>query len=231
MKPEASIESPRFLAAIAFVLKWETVFDRQGNPIAEHDPDDPGGLTKFGIDQRCLDPETLILYSDLAWHPVGDAKVGDELLAFDENAEHCGKGRFRSFRRSIITRCGPLRLPKCRITFSDGTAVTCSLDHQFLAMRGAHRRFDWRTAGTLLEREKGQHSDMKVYLQFLWNPWREVESWEAGYLAGVLDGEGHFCHHVGFTQNPNKLSALACDIARSLGYSVRCRKSEWRVLG
>lgn len=52
MKPEASIDSPRFRKALEFVLKWETVFDRRGNPIAEHDPDDPGGLTKFGIDQR-----------------------------------------------------------------------------------------------------------------------------------------------------------------------------------
>lgn len=52
MKPEASIESPRFRRALDFVLKWETVFDKKGNPVAENDPDDPGGLTKFGIDQR-----------------------------------------------------------------------------------------------------------------------------------------------------------------------------------
>ncbi len=52
MKPEASIDNPRFRRALDFVLKWETVFDRKGNPVAENDPDDPGGLTKFGIDQR-----------------------------------------------------------------------------------------------------------------------------------------------------------------------------------
>lgn len=52
MKPEASIDSPRFRRAVGFVLKWETVFDKKGNPVAECDPDDPGGLTKFGIDQR-----------------------------------------------------------------------------------------------------------------------------------------------------------------------------------
>lgn len=52
MKPEASKDSPRFRSALDFVLKWETVFDRKGNPVAENDPDDPGGLTKFGIDQR-----------------------------------------------------------------------------------------------------------------------------------------------------------------------------------
>lgn len=52
MKPEASLRNPRFQRALDFVLKWETVLDRQGKPIAENDPDDSGGLTKFGIDQR-----------------------------------------------------------------------------------------------------------------------------------------------------------------------------------
>ena len=79
MKPEASIDSPRFLAAIAFVLKWETVFDRRGNPIAEHDPDDPGGLTKFGIDQRShphlniaklTKPDAIGVYHRDYWLPV-----------------------------------------------------------------------------------------------------------------------------------------------------------------
>jgi lysozyme family protein len=52
VKTEAAIDHPRFRRAMVFVLKWETVYDRKGNPIAENDPDDPGGLTKFGIDQR-----------------------------------------------------------------------------------------------------------------------------------------------------------------------------------
>lgn len=51
MKPEASIESPRFKRALDFVLKWETVY-RKGVAVATNDPADPGGLTKYGIDQR-----------------------------------------------------------------------------------------------------------------------------------------------------------------------------------
>ena len=34
-----------------FSFKWECVFDRKGNVIAEEDPDDPGGVTKYGIDK------------------------------------------------------------------------------------------------------------------------------------------------------------------------------------
>lgn len=51
MKPEASINSPRFRRALDFVLKWETVY-RKGEAVATNDPADTGGLTKFGIDQR-----------------------------------------------------------------------------------------------------------------------------------------------------------------------------------
>lgn len=41
-----------FKKALAFLFKWENVYDKQGNVIAENDPDDPGGVTKFGVDQR-----------------------------------------------------------------------------------------------------------------------------------------------------------------------------------
>jgi len=42
----------RFDKFMPFIFKWECVRDRKGNVIAENDPDDPGGLTKYGIDQR-----------------------------------------------------------------------------------------------------------------------------------------------------------------------------------
>jgi lysozyme family protein len=49
--------SPAFLHAINFVLPHEEEFARghwgdENYVIAEHDPHDPGGATKFGIDQR-----------------------------------------------------------------------------------------------------------------------------------------------------------------------------------
>lgn len=44
--------SPRFLAMIPFLWEWEgTKF--------ENDPDDPGGATKFGIDQRSHPKENI----------------------------------------------------------------------------------------------------------------------------------------------------------------------------
>lgn len=42
----------RFETFIPFILKWETEYDKSGNVLTEHDKDDPGGTTKYGIDQR-----------------------------------------------------------------------------------------------------------------------------------------------------------------------------------
>jgi len=36
---------------VQFTLKWEVVRNKQGKVIAEHDPEDPGGVTKYGIDK------------------------------------------------------------------------------------------------------------------------------------------------------------------------------------
>jgi lysozyme family protein len=98
VKPEASIDNPRFRRVVDFVLKWETVFDRKGNPVAENDPDDPGGMTKFGIDQRShphLDirkltkPDAVSIYHRDYWLPLRchelPAPVGEILFDIGVN--------------------------------------------------------------------------------------------------------------------------------------------------
>src|SRR6266849_4451913 len=42
----------RFLSFIKFVFEHENVYDKKGDVIYEQDKSDPGGTTKYGIDQR-----------------------------------------------------------------------------------------------------------------------------------------------------------------------------------
>jgi lysozyme family protein len=42
----------RFDICVAFVLAQETEFNKDGSVKVERDPNDPGGTTKYGIDQR-----------------------------------------------------------------------------------------------------------------------------------------------------------------------------------
>lgn len=44
--------TPRFKNFIPFILKWETEYNKDGSVKVERDPDDKGGTTKYGIDQR-----------------------------------------------------------------------------------------------------------------------------------------------------------------------------------
>jgi lysozyme family protein len=44
--------TPRFDNFIDWILEWETEYNKDGTARTEHDPDDPGGTTKYGIDQR-----------------------------------------------------------------------------------------------------------------------------------------------------------------------------------
>src|SRR6266487_3977119 len=68
------MSTPRFDAFIPFIIEWETEYNKDGSVRTEHDPDDTGGTTRFGIDQRShpgLDIDNLTL---------GDAKE----IYFDE---------------------------------------------------------------------------------------------------------------------------------------------------
>lgn len=92
----------RFDACIAFVLKHETEYNHDGSVRTEHDPKDPGGTTKYGIDKRShpeVDIEHLTLdqamriYHDGEWTDCrcDDLPVGWDLAVFDA-AVNLGKG-------------------------------------------------------------------------------------------------------------------------------------------
>ena len=92
--------SPKFQTAIAFVLKWECVFapGHDGDMayvIAEHDPGDPGGVTKYGIDARDhpgVDVEALDLAGAMQIYHDGLVNGRGEIYAGGEwtecNCEH-----------------------------------------------------------------------------------------------------------------------------------------------
>jgi lysozyme family protein len=42
----------RFLKFVPFIFEWETEYHKDGSVRTEHDPDDPGGTTRYGIDKR-----------------------------------------------------------------------------------------------------------------------------------------------------------------------------------
>lgn len=96
----------RFLNFIPFVFQHENVYDKHGNVIAEHDPSDPGGTTKYGVDKAShpnVDVENLteaqaedIYYSE--WKADRCELLAPKLgeVHFDA-CVNCGAGRANKF--------------------------------------------------------------------------------------------------------------------------------------
>jgi lysozyme family protein len=92
----------RFQECAAFVIARETSYDKDGEPIVDRDANDPGGTTKFGIDQRSyphIDIANLTIeqaiefYRKDKWDPFrcGDMKAPWDLAVFD-SAVNPGEG-------------------------------------------------------------------------------------------------------------------------------------------
>jgi protein gp37 len=118
--------------------------------------------------KNCLAPETLILYHDFTWRPIGDVKIGDTLAAFDE------KGA-RIYRTTYVEAIRRSTEPAIRIKTAH-TEIVSSYNHLFLSDTGRY----WIQAGRLnLQTSKlkyircdGQRRDL-------------TSAYQEGYITGI----------------------------------------------
>jgi DNA repair photolyase len=96
----------------------------------------------------CLAPETPILFGDLGWRPIGEARAGDVLVGFDE---YPARGRTRELRPARVQRVWRSRKPTLRIVTEKAEVVTTA-EHRWLAGDGRWRRTDALAAGRALLR-------------------------------------------------------------------------------
>ena len=134
---------------------------------------------------NCVTPGTPILCADLAWRAAGELRAGERVVAFDEDgggAHWRVPGPGRRFRTAMILRNDPAR-KDCLTVHTDKASVTASADHPWLVRRGAgaRARFAWVASAGLRAGDE---------LAWLAGPWRPDTSWEAGWLAGLLDAGG-----------------------------------------
>lgn len=168
----------------------------------------------------CVAPETRILTQDLRWVPAGTLKVGDKLLAFDEEPP-AGK-RARQFRPSVVTYAEPSVQKRLRVTLSDGSVVVTTPEHPWLARRYEFCRCEWVVSRKLtpgLRVVKGM------------NVWEEQPSKSAGWLAGFFDGEGSWyratsgnrdgCSILTAAQLPGEVLDFAVAATTTLGFSCK----------
>ena len=148
----------------------------------------------------CLAPDTPVLTTNLEWKPVGDLVVGDKIAGFEETPQKLssGKTRIRQWREAAVTATGRTKLPCYKLTFEDGSTITCSDQHQWLTAwrSGGSGVAQWTTTEELQPWNNNFRKGHRVIKPVV--PWtnNQMEDYDAGYLGGILDGEGHFTHGV-----------------------------------
>jgi hypothetical protein len=185
----------------------------------------------------CLDPKTRILTADLEWVPISTLKPGDSVVGIDEQA---APGKQRRLRKTEVVNVWKRQDPAFRITFDDGTSVIASGDHRWLvADKGHANTRKWRFTKNLTLGSKVCH---------LVDPWNEMEDKDAGYLAGIYDGEGCIVNtekvrgaEILISQNPGAVLDHTLELLRKNGFtpqpnnpaaykdSVECQ--QWSIRG
>ena len=181
------------------------VYDDEMEKLERANPD------TFAVERRCLDPDTRVLMADITWKRIRDVVPGDEVIAVDE--EPLVPGKQRKMRTATVMNKWSTVDRAYRITFEDGTSIVCSSKHRWLSGSGSTpRSYRWRH----LMADPGDPGPRQIIkpgdtIRFIVDPWEPDESWMAGYLAGVYDGEGTAaCRprsewRVDFTQNPGEV--------------------------
>ena len=77
----------------------------------------------------CLVPETPVLHADLVWRALGDVRVGDTLIGFDEHESPAG--RFRKLGTATVEAVWRSRKPVSRIETASASVLATS-DHRWL---------------------------------------------------------------------------------------------------
>jgi hypothetical protein len=177
----------------------------------------PGIETVNDLD--CVAPATRIWKADLTWAPAGEIKAGDRLIGFDEQNGEAREGlrapkRYRRLAQATVTGVRRLRKPCYRLTFDDGTTVVASEDHLWLG--GSHkssgRGWRWvKTAGMVCNRKTQRTWVLKVA-----DVLGREETHDAGWLGGVLDGEGSLHAGPGLRVTMSQNEGLVLDRAEKL---------------
>lgn len=156
------------------------------------------GSLNLGVQHtQCVDPSTPILCADLTWRPAGDLRVGQEIVAFDEDAT-MGQGRgvnSRSYRTATIQANRLDSKPSMRLETDIGDPITASVDHPWLVWRNRNKaEHGCRTKGLIwVETQDLVVGDQIAHFA---QPWSQDDTFEAGWVSGMFDGEGSMTRNV-----------------------------------
>ncbi len=178
-----------------------------------------------GAEIYCLDPATRVLSAeDLRWRPIGALEGGEYLVGVDEHP--MAKGSYRKLRKTQVLGIRRQKDTTLRLIFENGASVVCTPNHRWLCRPPHGGGLTWQRAG---------HLGVGWKIRHLLEPWQDNLSREAGYLAGVFDGEASFhapravraAVRMQFVQNPGVVLEETARLLRQLGFATQDPLPMW----
>ncbi len=170
---------------------------------------------------NCVTADTPVLTADLRWVPAGELQPGDELIGFDEHSTAAGSTAGRRLRPATVEHNHLFRAHAYRVVTDHGELITTA-EHPWLVRlpyvnRGT--RTHWVTTADL---DPAKHSPY-----WACTPWASDRSHTAGWLAGMLDADGHAQTNrssgawVGFGQVYNGILTRFVEEMESRGFTIK----------
>lgn len=180
--------------------KGTVLYAEKGKHALHHGPDKNTLNNEEGNVHRictlCVSPDTRILTENLRWVRAAELKQGDRVIGF---SEELGAAKTR-FEPSVVVSTTRVQEPGYKIHMKNGDVLDASHNHMWVASRPGDKHVKWFRTEQFLKRNNTLANNHYT-LRRLVKPWEEDRSWEAGWLAGFLDGEGSLSgYHLSVSQ-------------------------------
>lgn len=189
----------------------------------------------FRIENVCVEASTPVLMADLSWKAIKEIRVGDKLLAFDEDGKTRGE-QLRRWRISEVLATSTSVRECLKLTSSTGSLILTP-EHRILgSTKRNNAALHWIKANNVCKgtSKHGWHS----YFSEVFRPWefcRNADPLEIGWVAGILDGEGSIsASHakklkrnitISIGQNDNCVLKRYCELVKKHGFRVGVYKT------
>jgi DNA repair photolyase len=140
----------------------------------------------------CLSPETLILMGDGRHKPLGEVRVGDEIIGTEK------RGAYRRYVRTIVLASWNTHKRAHRVELADGTSIVASGEHRFLTERG-WKHVVGRDGGVGTRPHLTPNNRLMGFgaagLAEIEHPQYFSADYRRGYLCGMVRGDAHVGQH------------------------------------
>lgn len=164
----------------------------------------------------CLEASHKVLTAELRWVEAGSLKAGDAIISFDDKAEHQAGRRWNI---AYVESNHTAEAPCYEVTLSNGQKLIATAEHPWLAYKRVGQQYKWVRTRDL---QPG-----KSALKQILPTWEANESYDAGWLAGMLDGEGNLAQYAGLqvaiTQKDGEEVKKLTSVLSDLGFDFTVR--------